>query len=165
MLAEDAAAITGLGVAALGVWASHRWNMPVLDGAASIVIGLLLAGVAVLLVYESRSLLIGEGIRRETADEICRMVLAHERVVHVSRPLSMYLGRKEVLLTLDVEFRLEASAEQVARAVVDIEREVRERFPVIKRIYIEARRLGKAAVEDPPSTGDQPATAVPGAAS
>ncbi len=56
----------------------------------------------------------------------------------------MYLGRKEVLLTLDVEFDDAATAEQVARTVVDIEREVRERFPVIRRIYIEARQLGKA---------------------
>ena len=61
VLAEDSAALLGLVVAALGIYFSHRLDMPALDGAASVVIGLLLAGVAVLLIRESRGLLIGEG--------------------------------------------------------------------------------------------------------
>jgi hypothetical protein len=50
VLAEDATALAGLVIAALGVYASHRLNMPVLDGAPSLLIGLLLAGVATLLI-------------------------------------------------------------------------------------------------------------------
>lgn len=53
-------------MAALGVWSSHRWQLPMLDGVASIAIGMLLTGVAVLLVRESRGLLIGEDIRAST---------------------------------------------------------------------------------------------------
>src|SRR3954468_21742040 len=100
VLAEDSAALLGLAVAALGVYLSHRLNMPVLDGVASIVIGLLLAGVAVLLVRESRGLLIGEGIRPDTAAEIRAIALRQPEVEAVGRPLSMYIGRDEVLLTL-----------------------------------------------------------------
>ncbi|CAM5783940.1 cation diffusion facilitator family transporter [Rhizobacter fulvus] len=141
VLAEDAAALLGLAVAALGVFASHRWNMPVLDGVASLVIGLLLAGVAVLLVRESRGLLIGEGIRPETSAEVRRIVRAQPSVKAVSGPLSMYIGRAEVLLVLDVEFADGTPAQRVAETVATIERQVRERFPVIRRIYIEARKL------------------------
>ncbi len=141
VLAEDSAALAGLAVAALGVWASHRWNMPVLDGAASLVIGLLLAAVAVFLVYESRGLLIGEGVARDTADAIRQLVRAHEQVRDASRPLSMYIGRDEVLLTLDVQFKDQLSGDALVQAVACIERQVRERYPVIKRIYIEARKL------------------------
>ena len=61
VLAEDSAALVGLAVAAVGIASSHRFDKPELDGAASLVIGLLLAGVAVALIRESRGLLIGEG--------------------------------------------------------------------------------------------------------
>jgi len=63
VLAEDSAALAGLAIAAVGIALSHSLDMPALDGAASVLIGLLLAGVATLLTWESRGLLIGEGIR------------------------------------------------------------------------------------------------------
>ncbi len=75
VLAEDAAALIGLAIAATGIALSHRLQMPVLDGVASLLIGLLLAGVALLLIRESRGLLIGEGIRPETAQAIRAMAL------------------------------------------------------------------------------------------
>jgi divalent metal cation (Fe/Co/Zn/Cd) transporter len=52
-----------LAIAALGIWLSHRLDMPVLDGAASLLVGVLLAAVATFLTWQSRDLLIGEGIR------------------------------------------------------------------------------------------------------
>ena len=148
VLAEDSAALAGLVVAALGIYASHQWNLPVLDGVASIVIGLLLAGVAVLLVRESRGLLIGEGIRPATARDIRRMVRGHAPVLGVSGPLSMYIGRAEVLVTMDVEFADGTPAEVVASTIVAIEQEVRARYPVIRRIYIEARKLAAQGQQD-----------------
>ncbi|HET9340384.1 MAG TPA: cation diffusion facilitator family transporter [Casimicrobiaceae bacterium] len=139
VLAEDAAALLGLAIAALGVWASHAFDAPALDGAASIAIGLLLAGVAVLLIRESRSLLVGEGIRPSTATAICEIASKHPQVRSATRPLSMYLGPDEVLAVLDVEFEPDAGAEDIAGAVRRIEADIKARFPVIKRIYIEGR--------------------------
>ncbi|MEO5733649.1 MAG: cation diffusion facilitator family transporter [Rubrivivax sp.] len=147
VLAEDAAALIGLAVAGLGVWASHHWQLPALDGVASVVIGLLLAGVAVLLVRESRGLLIGEGIRASTAAEIERIASAQPGVVRCGPPLSMYIGRQEVLLTLELEFEGHTDADHLMRTIETIEQTVRERFPVIKRISIEARRLPEQAPE------------------
>jgi cation diffusion facilitator family transporter len=140
VLAEDAAALLGLLVAAAGVYASHHFNRPELDGAASAIIGLLLAGVAVLLVRESRGLLIGEGIRATTAAAIRRLACAHPEVQSVGPLLSMYIGRDEVLLAFDVQFAEQTPAGQVSDTIAEIERQVREQFPVIRRIYIEARR-------------------------
>jgi cation diffusion facilitator family transporter len=139
VVAEDFAALLGLAVAAAGVYASHRLNLPQLDGVASIVIGLLLAGVAVLLVRESRGLLIGEGIRPATAAEIRSLALRQPGVVAVGPPRSMYIGRDEVLLTLDLEFHGDTPVDGVTRAIAEIEREVRSRFPVIRRIYVVPR--------------------------
>jgi cation diffusion facilitator family transporter len=139
VLAEDAAALAGLAVAAVGIYISHRFDLPAADGAASLVIGGILAGVAVLLVHEARGLLVGEGIRPETAATIRDLLSGHPLVRRVGPLLSMYIGPDEVLLTSDVEFDPHASAADVASAVKALEGEIRARFDKITRIYIEAR--------------------------
>lgn len=138
VLAEDSAALVGLGVAGLGIYLSHRLNMPELDGLASVVIGLLLAGVAVLLIRESRGLLIGEGIRPETARDIREIAKAQPGVRDASHVLSMYIGAQEVLVTLDLDFDAGTGTDQAAQTIATIQREVRARYPVIRRIFIEA---------------------------
>ncbi len=150
VLAEDGAALLGLAIAGAGVYASHALDMPVLDGAASVAIGVLLACVAVLLIRESHGLLIGEGIRRDTADAIVALAESHPHVEHARPPLSMYMGRDEVLLAMDVEFDGDASADEVAQTVEAIELEIGARYPRINRIYIEARRGQALSAETSP---------------
>ncbi len=142
VLAEDSAALLGLIAAGVGVYASQALDNPMLDGAASVVIGVLLCAVAVLLIRESRGLLIGEGVRPETVHALRDIARRHPHVRDVGHPLTMYIGADEVLLTLDVEFDPEASSEDVAGAIAGMEREIRTRFPKIKRIYIEAGCIG-----------------------
>ncbi len=138
VIAEDSAALLGLAIAAAGVWASHALELPVLDGVASILIGLLLAAVAVLLVSEARGLLIGEGVRPETAEQLRQIALRPAEVRSASSPLTMYMGPDDVLLAIDVAFRSGTPAEQTARVIDAIERDMRSQFPRIRRIYIEA---------------------------
>ena len=138
VLAEDAAALVGLAIAALGIVLSHRLNMPELDGAASLLIGLLLAGVASLLTWESRGLLIGEGIRPQTAHAIRSIALAQPKVRDAGRVLSMYVGPDDALVTMDLAFDEGTNASDAAQAIAAVERQVRERFPMIKRLFIEA---------------------------
>jgi divalent metal cation (Fe/Co/Zn/Cd) transporter len=138
VLAEDAAALAGLAVAAIGIFVSHHYGIPEADGAASLVIGGILAGVAVLLIREARGLLIGEGIRADTAAEIRRLLDAHPLVRRVGPLLSMYIGADQVLLTLDAEFDPRASAADIAAAIKQLESAIHERFDKITRIYIEA---------------------------
>ncbi|QOF76502.1 cation diffusion facilitator family transporter [Variovorax sp. 38R] len=138
VLAEDSAALAGLGVAALGIWASHRFDMPALDGAASVVIGLLLAGVAVLLISQARGLLIGEGIRPETARAIRSLAMQQPSVQDVGHVLSMYIGANEVLAVVDVNFKDGTATGEAADAIAAIEQQVRARFPMIRRLFIEA---------------------------
>ena len=141
VLAEDSAALVGLLVAAIGIFLSHELNIPELDGAASVVIGLLLAGVAVLLVRESRGLLVGEGIQPETAREIRRIATAHPTVHDVGQILSMYIGPAEVLVTLDLHFEDGTRTDDASAAMTVIQKEVREKFPTIKRLFIEAGEI------------------------
>ena len=160
VLAEDSAALVGLAIAALGIALSHALDMPELDGAASLLIGLLLCGVAVLLIAESRGLLIGEGIRPETARAIRELALAQPKVRDVGRILSMYVGPNDVLVTMDLDFDEGTDAADAATAISAVEQQVRERYPMIKRLFIEA---GTAAPHDRWTRPDatQPAAGAP----
>ncbi|NSX17841.1 cation diffusion facilitator family transporter [Cupriavidus taiwanensis] len=145
VLAEDATALAGLVIAALGVYASHRLDMPVLDGAASLLIGLLLAGVATLLIVQSRSLLVGEGVDKDMALALRQVVLDDPAVRSAGLPLTMHLGPADVLVTLDVQFHPETVANGAAGAIDRIERRIRARFPQVSRIFIEARLMTAGA--------------------
>jgi cation diffusion facilitator family transporter len=138
VLAEDAAALVGLLVAAVGIALSYRFDKPEWDGVASLIIGLLLAGVAVALIRESRGLLIGEGIRPETARAIRSLALEQPKVRDVGRILSMYIGPDDVLVTMDMDFEDGTEAADAAAAIAAVERQVRDRYPMIKRLFIEA---------------------------
>jgi cation diffusion facilitator family transporter len=138
VLAEDGAALAGLAIAATGIFLSHWLEMPVLDGIASMAIGLLLCGVAVFLIRESRGLLVGEGVKPDTARAI-RAIVAEERGVQQVGPLlSMYVGAEDVLVTFDASFDAQTPASDVAGAIGRIEQRIKERFPKVTRIYIEA---------------------------
>jgi cation diffusion facilitator family transporter len=151
VLAEDGAALVGLLIAATGIYASHRLDEPALDGAAAVAIGILLAGVASVLISESRSLLVGEGVDREMVRAIQILAQDDPAVVSAAKPLTMHLGPAEVLVTLDVRFADGASSYEIAMAVERIEGQIRARFSAVKRIYIEARLLSAAAHEGPPA--------------
>lgn len=138
VLAEEAAALVGLLVAAVGIALSYRFDKPEWDGVASLLIGLLLAGVAVALIRESRGLLIGEGIRPETARAIRSLALEQPKVRDAGRILSMYIGPDDVLVTMDLDFDDGTEAADAAAAIAAVERQVRDRYPMIKRLFIEA---------------------------
>ena len=141
VLFEDSAAMLGLLVAFLGIFLGHRLNNPYLDGVAAIIIGFILAVVAVLLAYESKGLLVGEGASRETIESICALAQDDPAVVRVMPPLTMHFGPQEVLLNLDIKFRPGISAEEIEAAVDRMEAEIRRRHPEIKRIFIEAESI------------------------
>ncbi|EIC19759.1 cation diffusion facilitator family transporter [Thiorhodovibrio frisius] len=126
---------------------------PIWDGIASMMIGLTLASVALILAYESRSLLIGEAADPLVIDSIRQLAREDADVVEAGRPLTMHLGPDEVLLNLDVRFRSGLSSETIMGVVDRLERGIRERHPEIKRIFIEAeslRREGAGAVSGTP---------------
>ena len=145
IIVEDAAALAGIIVAGTGVYFSQLLRMPLLDGLASVMIGLLLAAVAIFLMRECRGLLVGEGVDTSTAQEIRKLTSEDRLVASVARPLTMYIGPEDVLLVLDVAFRADASAAEVAAAVENIKRGIQLRFPNIKRIYLEAANLPSPA--------------------
>jgi divalent metal cation (Fe/Co/Zn/Cd) transporter len=121
--------------------------MPRLDGVASILVGVTLAAVAVVLATETKGLLIGEGASKEVLQNI-RQIAEHEAgVVRAGAPLTMYFGPQSVLLALDVEFDRRLSATEVTSVVDRLEKSIRNQYPKIQRIFIEAESLSKAGQE------------------
>ncbi|MGH6646626.1 cation diffusion facilitator family transporter [Aquabacterium sp.] len=138
VIAEDAAALTGLGIAGLGIFLSHHYGIPELDGVASLFIGLLLVGAAVLLIREARGLLIGEGLRPETAEAIKRMAMGHPQVQGTGRVLSMYLGPDEVLVSIEVAFTKGTDVAQAASTLAALKTQVQARYPMVKWFFMDA---------------------------
>jgi cation diffusion facilitator family transporter len=141
VLIEDSAALAGIVAAFLGIYLGHALDNPYLDGAASVVIGLILAAVAILLVYESRGLLIGEAADRQTLASVREIAERDPCVERVRRLLTTYFGPDSVLLNMDIQFREGLSAGEVEAAVERIEKAIRMKHPEIKNIFIEAESI------------------------
>src|SRR5258708_1685907 len=141
VLFEDTAALLGLIVAFLGIFLGHLLNNPYLDGVASIVIGAILAVVAGFLAYESKGLLIGEGVDPRTLASIRSIVSADPAVEEIKKLLTMHFSPDDVLLTLDIGFKKHLTAEEIAAAVNRLENNIRDQHPEIKHIFIEAKSL------------------------
>src|SRR5689334_2418131 len=138
VLFEDSAAIFGLLIALAGVVLADRYDNPIFDGGASIVIGMLLAVVAVLLGYETKGLLIGEGADRETLDDIRRLVRSDPVVLDVKRILTMYFGPDTVLLAMDLRFHKNLSGREMEESVKRLETEIHQHHPKVQHIFIES---------------------------
>lgn len=148
VLFEDAAAMLGLLVAFAGIFLGHVLNNPYLDGAASILIGLILGIVAGFLAFESKGLLIGEGVSPEILTSIRSLAKNDEAVAEVKKALTMHFGPNEVLLALDVRFKRHLRTTQIAEAINRLERTIREKHPEIKHIFIEAKSLKEVPPSD-----------------
>lgn len=142
VLLEDSAALAGLVVALIGISLSQALEMPVLDGAASVIIGLILCVVATLLLRESKGLLVGEAADPEVVAAIRQLTQDDPAVNEVVRALTLHMGPTSVLLTIDADFNDGLSAEEVEEAIDRMERRIREAHPEVKYIFIEAERLG-----------------------
>ena len=141
ILGEDTADLIGIAVAFGGIFLGHLLDSPRADGIAAIVIGLVLAAVAVFLIYQSKRLLLGESADPEVVESIRAIAKAVPGIERVGRPLTMHFGPDEVLLNLEVHFRSHLAATELTAAVDHLERTIREKHPEIRRIFIEARAL------------------------
>jgi cation diffusion facilitator family transporter len=138
VLLEDSAALVGLLFAFLGIFLGQQLGLPQLDGVASIVIGALLCAVAAVLAYESKGLLIGEGLDRTTLKDLRALVEADPDVEHVQHLHTIYQGAHDVLLTIELRFCSTISALEVRSAVTRLKCDIQARYPDIRRIFFGA---------------------------
>ncbi|MCL1693403.1 MAG: cation diffusion facilitator family transporter [Actinomycetia bacterium] len=137
VLFEDSAAIVGLFIAAAGLIAADLTGNGLWDGVASVLIGVLLGGVAWVLAIEMKSLLIGESATREDRAKIRTAVLSVGEVRTVDRLLTMQLSPDEILVTMDLDFDDGIGGDDIERAIVEIEQKIAEAVPAATRIFVE----------------------------
>ena len=138
---EDSAAELGLVVALVSTLLVKYTGNLYFDGAGSIIIGLLLCTVAVILLHETKGLLVGEGMKHSALDELRDIVEADDRVVSCGRILTMYMGPESLLIAIDATFNNTLSAHEVLLTVDDLERRLHARWPQATAVFIEAESM------------------------
>ena len=136
VLFEDSAALAGLLIAFIGLFAADYLEMPILDGVASIGIGIVLGVTAIFLAIETKGLLIGEAASRRIEDGIREIVASDESVQQTNDVLTVHLGPQQVVVALSVEFEDDLSAPDIEACVVRLERSLKKKYSQITSVFI-----------------------------
>jgi len=139
VLFEDSAALLGLLTALVGIALSQLLGMPVFDGIASVVIGVILALTAAFLAYECQSLLTGEGVAPAVRRSIRAIASGGTGVERVNELLTMHFGPQDVLVALSLDFTNTLRATGVEATVSAIERAIKASHPQVTRVFVEAQ--------------------------
>ena len=139
VLLENGAAMAGLVVAAIGVFVAQMTGNPFWDGAASVVIGIILGITALLLAVESKGLLIGEAADPQLVAELKSYALSHNEVMSIGEVLTVHSSPDQITAMISVDFDDKITAGQVEAVVNKIETEVASRWPEVHRLYIRPR--------------------------
>jgi len=149
VLFEDTAALAGLVVALGGLYFSRALEMPVLDGAASVTIGVILCVVASVLLYESKGLLVGEPLHPAIEGQISDLTIGVDGIDNVGKMMSMHVGPDRVLLSLEVSMA-DLETDEVERVIERVESRIRQEFPEVRQIFVEPRRDVEPGAEGNP---------------
>jgi cation diffusion facilitator family transporter len=137
VLLEDTGALIGLAFALAGVGLSMLTGDPVWDGVGTVAIGVLLGVIAVILMIEMHSLLIGEGATSQE-DNAIRAALEQtpnvDRLIHIR---TQYLGPDELLVGAKIALPADTDLATVAATIDAAEAAVRAAVPAAKVIYLE----------------------------
>jgi cation diffusion facilitator family transporter len=134
---EDSAALLGLAVAFLGVFLSHLTGSHYYDGAASLIIGLILAATASWLAYETKGLLIGESAALPVVEGIRAIAVGYPAMRKVNEVLTLHMGPDSVLVNLSVDFADEVPAGEVETAICRLTRRIKREYPLVRRVFVE----------------------------
>lgn len=140
VLFEDSAAMLGLIVAFVGVWLTQSTGILIFDGIASVTIGFILVGTAIWLAYETKGLLIGESANQSVIRGIRSALGTKSNIQHVNEILTMHMGPDFILANISVDFADNVSSQQVEEDIAAIDRGIKQAYPQIKRVFIEAEK-------------------------
>jgi cation diffusion facilitator family transporter len=136
VLLENGAAMAGIVAAAAGVLLAQLTGDPFYDGAASVLIGLILGVTAFLLAYESKGLLIGEAADPDLVRDLRRLASGKPGVVGVGHVLTVHSSPDQITAMINVDFDDKILAGEVERIVCDVELEAQERWPEVRHLFI-----------------------------
>ncbi len=157
ILLEDFAALLGLVFALLGVGLSLITGNDYWDVAGTTAIGLLLVAVAIVLALETKSLLLGESASVEAQRRIFAALGSTSGIDRVIHMKTLHLGPEELLVAVKVGVPRDAEAAEVAAAIDEAERAIREAEATAQVIYIEPDIYVEGHVPDPKPAPQAPA--------
>jgi len=136
VLLEDAGALLGLVFALFGVGLATVTGDPVWDGVGTLMIGVLLGVIAIILIVEMKSLLIGEGATPRELDRVTAELAGGQvdRVIHIR---TQYVGPEDLLVAAKIALRPGLSLTEVAAEIDAAEQRVRAAVPTARLIYLE----------------------------
>ena len=137
VLLGDVGDLIGLVIAFFGVFLGQLLNNPYYDGIASMAIGAVMIVISMLLVRESKSLLMGEVPGRKTLRRVVAIAEADKAVVKIKKHYSMYMAPEEILLQLNTVFKDGLTTRQITDAIERITKTIQVEFPRVKQIFIE----------------------------
>lgn len=137
VIIEDSAAVAGLVIALVGVFLSQQLDNPYIDGSASILIGLLLLGVATFLARETKGLLLGESASPAIIKGIENVLQQHKNVKTFQPPKTMHLGPVNILVVIDLDIVEDILLINAEEEVARIREEVAEVSPRIDLVVIQ----------------------------
>jgi cation diffusion facilitator family transporter len=136
VLLEDTGALLGLLFALFGVGLSVITGDPMWDAVGTLMIGVLLGVIAVILIIEMKSLLIGEGATPSELDRI-KEALVDGRVQRLIHIRTQYIGPEELLVAAKIALKPGLQLTDVAAEIDAAEARVRETVPAARLIYLE----------------------------
>jgi cation diffusion facilitator family transporter len=136
VLFEDSAALVGIVIAAIATFASWKLKLPWIDGAGSILIGVVLAAVSVLLARESKELLIGERASPQLSDDLRKTAEADPCVLDVVDITTTQMSPDQVIASISIEIDPSLRVPQVEELIDRIEKGMHDRFPQLFRVFI-----------------------------
>ena len=139
VLFEDAAAMTGLAIAFAGLLAAQYLDLPWMDRAASVGIGILLACVAIFLCYETKGLLIGDAVSDELATNLYAIINKSDAVSQINELRTMHMGPQDVLLAVSMDMRDDMDTGSLERSMYKLEQAIKSAHPEIRRLFLEVQ--------------------------
>src|SRR3954454_14512598 len=143
VLFEDSAALIGLALATAGIALNEFTGLTFWDPAASVLIGLLLVGVAFWMGRDSKHLLIGSAALPEEREAIEQAIEDYDEVVEVEELLTMVLGPNALLVAARVDLRDGVDADRVERVSTEIDQRLRDVVPDVTEVFLDATPGGK----------------------
>jgi cation diffusion facilitator family transporter len=134
---ENSAAVLGLGLALLAIVAAMVTGDPRADATGSLLVGLVLVGVAMFLAKEVKSLLVGESADPEIGQAASELAVADPRIEKVINCITMQQGPGEVLVAIKIKCEPKLSAADVSLMINEFEGRLRARCPEAKWVYVE----------------------------
>jgi cation diffusion facilitator family transporter len=136
VLFEDTAALIGIVIAAIGTVLATSFGLPLADGAASILIGLVLACTSTLLARESKSLLIGERADSALIKSILDIANASCGSSKANGVLTIQMAPKEIMAAMSFEFDDRLTAPEIEEMIASIEHRIHEAHPEVTSLFI-----------------------------